>query len=92
MARAAYGQQRTFLTPKKIMPMKKLELYVIDRKSFGSWIVAIIVAPYGAWKEMMQITPDLRLDGVVLAFLFICWLVVSVLLYRTIKANAKKKV
>lgn len=73
------------------MPFKKLELYVIDRKSFGSWAVAIIVMPYIAWKEMMQITPDLTVDRVVLTFLFICWLIVSALLYKIFKATAKKK-
>ena len=74
------------------MRPKKFELYVIDRKSFGAWVVAIIVLPYVAWREMVQITPDLYLDPVVLTFLFICWLIVSALLYRTFKASAKKKV
>lgn len=74
------------------MPFKTPELYVIDRKSFGSWVVAIMVMPYIAWKEMMQITPDLKSDSVMLAFFFICWLIVSALLYKTFKASAKKKV
>jgi hypothetical protein len=73
------------------MILNKIELYRIDQKSFVSWVAAILVMPYVAWRAMVQITPELTFDNVVLSFLFACWLIVSALLYRTFKTNAKKK-
>lgn len=74
-----------------IMILEKIELYRIDQKSFISWIAAILVMPYVAWRAMMQITPELTFDNVVLSFLFVCWLIVSALLYKIFKNSAKKK-
>ena len=54
-------------------------------------MTAISVMPYVIRREIAQITPDLYIDRAVLTFLFICWIVVSSLLYRTFVAITKRK-